>query len=358
MTSPIHVVEPTLQDHAGHCHSFIESVCRAGREHEFQVWGGRRAVPLFSELPHVTLHRHFRRRIRKLQALFLYRRLLREAGRILVPTAGSADLAVLSFVSRGVIEAGKVSLYFQWIHWSDQKRRRFARIAEKQPCLRIMGQTRTVVDELRAVGFADARVIPYPATFQPVPPPAVSTFDHLVYAGAARRDKGFDKVVDLVAHMAERGNRLPAVIQACGDYYGKIKPAVQGDLARLTRVAYPGLRTIPDALDTAAFLKLFPGSICLQLYDRSEFRDRFSNVTVDAFRCGAPVVATANTWLGRQVERFDAGAAVQDLSAAAVLDAVERIRGDYARFSRNALEAGAKLRDEHDPRHMVEAITS
>lgn len=358
MASPIHVVEPTLQDHAGHCHSFIESVCRAGREHEFQVWGGRRAGTLFSELPNVTLHRHFQRRIRKLQALFLYRRLLGEPGRIFVPTAGSADLVALSLLSRGVIEPGKVFLYFQWIHWSDRKRHRFARIAQKQPRLGIMGQTRTVADELRAVGFGDARVIPYPATFQPVPPSAVPAFDHLVYAGAARRDKGFDKVVDLVAHMAERGQRHPAIVQTCGDYYGKINAAVRGDLARLERVAYPEVRTVPDALDTPAFLKLFPGSISLQLYDRNDFRDRFSNVTVDAFRCGAPVVTTAGTWLGRQVERFDAGAAVQDLSAAAVLDAIESVRADYARYSRNALEAGAKLRDEHHPRHLVDAITA
>jgi hypothetical protein len=41
-----------------------------------------------------------------------------------------------------------------------------------------------------------------------------------------------------------------------------------------------------------------------------------------------------------------------------VLDAIEKIRSDYARFSRNALEAGAKLRDEHDPRRMLEAIAA
>ena len=103
---------------------------------------------------------------------------------------------------------------------------------------------------------------------------------------------------------------------------------------------------------------MFDGAIVLQPYAREDFADRVSGVTLDAFSAGAPVIATAGTWMGRAVCRFAAGAAVADLSPPALLSAVDTIRADYSRYHRNALEAGRTLQEEHNARHLLEALAS
>ncbi|HLG42140.1 MAG TPA: glycosyltransferase [Planctomycetota bacterium] len=355
MADPIHIVEPTLQDHAGHCHSFIAALCGAGRGGPFEVWASRRATNLFETLPQVTLRRHFRRRLRKLQAYFLYRRLLREPGRIFVATAGTADLMILDWLSRP-LPPGKVCAYVHWIRPSASKLRRLERIAERQPNLQVIGPTETVTRVFEAAGFRQVRVAPYPITTY-VRAAGGGSFRHVLYAGAARRDKGFDRLVDLVELLRERGSDLPVVAQACGDYFGKVDSETAGDLRRLARSGYSCLRTIADPLGTPDFLALFSGAICLQLYCAEDFADRVSVVTLDALSSGAPIVTVAGTWMARQVERFEAGCALEEASGGELLlEAIEKIRRDYHRYRSNAIRAGETLQREHDPARLYEII--
>src|SRR3972149_1774351 len=75
---------------AGHCHSFVESVCSARREGEdgITVYADSRArLPRIRTLG-VRVVPHFHRRIRRPEAFLLYRKLLRGPGRIFIPTAG------------------------------------------------------------------------------------------------------------------------------------------------------------------------------------------------------------------------------------------------------------------------------
>ena len=62
----IHIVEPTLSSEAGHCHSFVESVCLAQREGEdgITVYAGSRARLPRIEGMGVRVVRYFHRRIR------------------------------------------------------------------------------------------------------------------------------------------------------------------------------------------------------------------------------------------------------------------------------------------------------
>ena len=61
MAQTIHVIEPTLEDEAGHGRSFMGAVMGAGPEQRFEVWAGRRVGALFEDLPQATVHPHFER---------------------------------------------------------------------------------------------------------------------------------------------------------------------------------------------------------------------------------------------------------------------------------------------------------
>ena len=102
-----------------------------------------------------------------------------------------------------------------------------------------------------------------------------------------------------------------------------------------------------EVLGADEYAVLFSGAIAIQLYDKTDFADRISGVTLDAFSAGCPVIATSGTWIACMVERFDAGLVTHDLGPAAVLAKAQAIIADYPRYQVNALRAGQTLQQEN-----------
>ena len=357
----IHIVEPTLSSEAGHCHSFVESVCSARREGEAGITlyaGSRASLPRIEGMG-VRVVPYFHRRIRRPEALLLYRKLLRGPGRIFVPTAGRADLMMLSLAAGRSILPGKAFLYFHWVKPEPSKREFFRKAARKQPELTMMGPTETVVGIFRECGFRDVRVVPYPGS--PASTESVDAdgaFRHVLYAGAARRDKGFPAVVDFARLLAETGSEIPLTVQASPEHYGKFDDGIPAELDRLRKSSHARITILPETLGATEYRAMFDGAIVLQPYSKDDFADRISGVTLDAFSAGAPVIATAGTWMARAALRFGAGVALEDPSPVSILSAVEAVRAEYPRFRRNAIEAGSALRKEHDARQLLEVLLS
>jgi glycosyltransferase involved in cell wall biosynthesis len=356
MSEPIHVVEPTLVDEAGHCHAFLGAVCGSSPQEVFHVWAGRQVGRFYQDLPQVTLHAHFVRSLRRIQAGLLYRRLLRAPGRILVPTAGATDLLTVDFAAKGRVPPGKATFFFHWIRPSKSKRARLGLVAKRQPNLKVLGAAQEIVDLLREVGFERCQLVPYPVSTQARPPEGPAVFRYLLFAGAARRDKGFGNVVDLVARLDEKGEAIPVAVQTSAKHYGKVE--VADEIDRLYGIEYRALQTYPQTLPSAEYFRLFHGAICLQPYERQEFVGRVSAVTVDALASGAPVITTAGTWMGRTIERLDAGIALEDLSASALHAAACKVIEEYDRYSTNARKAAEAIQEENSGAHLVRAVLS
>ncbi|MGA6993787.1 MAG: glycosyltransferase [Candidatus Deferrimicrobiaceae bacterium] len=357
----VNIVEPTLEGEGGHCRSFLLSLCHAGnvREVSFRVYGGRGGSLPGAEGERCEVVPYFSRRLRRLQAFLLYRKLLEGAGRIFVSTAGRTDMVLLTLAAKGEIPPGKVFLYFHWLRPSPRKLVFFRRFAVSHPGVTVVGPTEAVIRPFRECGFRDARIVPYPITpSAPESPGTGGPFRHVLYAGAARRDKGFPKVVDLVCRMVETGVGIPVTVQASPDHYEKYDEGIRADLERLRKVSPPWLRMFPDTLGGEEYRKIFDGAIVLQPYAREDFADRVSGVTLDAFSAGAPVIATAGTWMAQAIGRFGAGVAIEELNPAALLAAVKGVRDEYPRYRRNALDAGRVLQEEHSGGHLLEALLS
>ena len=344
----IQVVEPTLEGYSGHCHALVSSFVRAAAPAAIDLWSGKGSVGMTFG-PDVTIHPFFRRRARLPQALYLFRRLLRQPGRIVVTTARRSDLALLASRGRRA-RAARPGLPVLPLGAGDPARLRFLRtMAARQPEVVILGTTESVVDVFRRCGFAHVVLLPYPA-----PPPADAAsavpFRQVLYAGAARQDKGFKAVVDLVALLAARNETIPIAVQISADHYGKYDAATREDIARLTALRYPPLTLIGETPSPDAYAASFPGSICLQPYDRAEFRDRVSGVTLDALAHACPVIATAGTWTADLIGPFDAGIALAEPDAESLYAAINTVRSGYGRYQAGALSAGrARDRDSWRP---------
>lgn len=354
----VHIVEPTLTGEEGHCLSLVRSLCEQAPGLPLELWIGRHAqVPALESLG-VVIHRYFDRRLRKLQLYFLYRRLLAGPGRVLVSTAGRVDLMMLGWAARGIIPAGKVYLYFHWLRRKPGKEAFLRRFAHEQPNVHLLGTTALVADALRELGFRNAQLVPYPVTLGPhLETEGLPAFRHVLVAGAARMDKGFRHVVDLVEHLRDTQSTLPICVQVSAEHYGKLDEPTRIEIDRLTRLAYPHLTMQPQTMGAADYAGLFAGGICLQPYDRFEFADRASGVTLDALVAGCPVVTVSRTWMARLVARFDAGVVVEEPTPEALHGAVMKVVSDYARFQRNARSGGEAVRVENSCKLLVELLS-
>jgi glycosyltransferase involved in cell wall biosynthesis len=353
----VNLVEPTLANEQGHCLSLVRAVCAAGGGLAWRLWVDKGARLPELEAPAVRIEPYFNRRLRKLQLPFLYRRLLARPGSILITTAGRVDLLALALAARGVIPPGKAFAWFHWMTLSPSKRAFFERFARRQPNVVVLGTTPSVERALRECGFAHTAVVPYPATLDTgLVPAAPAAFRHVLFAGAARGDKGFRHVVDLVERLHRCGESIPVWVQASADHYDKVDASVRADLERLHRIGYAPLTIARNTLSAREYVEAFAGGICLQPYDRHAFADRVSGVLLDALSAGCPVVTVAGTWMARAVKRFDAGAVVDEASAQALHEAVLYVRENYARMQENARRGGEALRHETSLAALIERL--
>jgi hypothetical protein len=344
----INVVEPTLMDETGHCYSFISALCKAGTEAQnICLWVNRHAKIEFNGT-NIRIRKYFFRKFRRLQSLFLYRKLLAMPDKLFISTAGRTDLLLIDWAAKGKLPPSKVYMYFHWFNPNEEKIRSLMKVAQKQPNLEILGPTLSVVKIFQEAGFGNAHIVPYPISMHETNRQARSDkFSHILYAGAARQDKGISEVVSLVEFMNKLGLQIPFRLQSSPDHHGKYDAVTKAEIQRLEKISYPYLRLYPGTLKPDEYARLFAGAICIQLYNADLFYDRVSGVTLDALTAGSPIVATAGTWTARMVQRFDAGRVIDNTGPENVLSAVQEIISEYPGFSKNAYAAGQALQQEN-----------
>jgi hypothetical protein len=303
----------------------------------------------------VPLQRFFRRRWRKLQALWLYRRLLRSGTPILVPTATWFDLRALDLAAAGRIAPRRACLYFHQWRASARRAAALGRLAQRQPDLALFGTSEAIVQALRRAGFAQVEQI-MPILGADFTPQAGAPFRALLSAGAARADKGFARVVDLVEHLHATASSIPIVVQASGDHYGRFDERTRADLRRLQRCAYPHLTVLADTLDAQQYQGLFAGAICLQPYGRDDYADKMSAVTFDALRSGAPIITVAGTTMAKIATDSGCGIVVDEATPRTLLQACLAIRQRYGEYSQRARLASAAHAPSSAWRPLIEPL--
>ncbi len=341
----VHVVEPTLEDYAGHCYALMRSFCIASDGLlNVKLWAGRNSANLGFP-PQIEVRPYFSRRLRLLQLLMLFRRLLRTGDEpVVVMTARRFDLMLARLATAGKLKPGRLFLYFHWFRVTPGRIAFLSKAAAASPSVTVLATTETSVATFQSAGFKRVVYLPYPITASPAKnPDAKAGFRHLLFAGAARADKGFGEIVDLVELLHRRGDRVPVTVQASAGHYGKYDEITRANLRRLERSGYASLRLVRDTLAPDQYAELFRGAICLQPYDRNDYRDRVSGVTLDALIYGAPVIGPAGTWIARQFAEDSAGIALEDMGAGSMLDAAQAVMASYERYRTHALAVGKRL---------------
>ena len=357
MNELINIVEPTLTNEAGHCFSLVSNIVNTEQKLDVVVWADKNATVDFQSAT-AKLKKHFCRKIRKIQSYFLYRQLLASKNKVLISTAGVIDLALFALIAKETIPPRKIYFYFHWINNESKKLVLLKKIAKKQPNLMILGTTPTALNVFKKAWYKHAEVAPYPVTKSKKRLSPSSAFLKVLFAGAARQDKGFSKVIDLIEYEAGKNSSIPFAIQISSEHYNKYDKKTQLDIARLNNIHYKHLTIHKETLSEASYANLFIGAICIQAYDPIAFADRVSGVTLDALIAGSPILTSAGTWIAKIVERFNAGIVLKSTSAIEMHVALKELINNYGAYSENAINASNVLKGENNATHLLSILSS
>lgn len=352
----LHIIEPTLHDETGHCCGYVTSLLEANQPTLFdmELWIDRRGKTLFEQ--RAATHGYFYRRWRILQLFWLYRRLLKQRQAFFVPTAGRIDLAMLHYLAQQRYSLKQVALHFHQFRRTEKKLKFLQQVARQYPDIAIFTPTQQLTKIFSGAGFRRAEVIACPTYAADATANLTPNFCKLLYAGAARMDKGFAVVTDLVRYLATTKQSVSFEIQASAPHSGSHNPRIEQCLKDLRALSVPWLKLYTETLTRADYQNLFIGSICIQPYQYEEYHDKFSGVLLDAMYAGCPVITTADTWMGDVVQRFESGIVMREFNSPALWQACQHIISDYATFQANAYQAGQQLRQEHDPRRTLKLL--
>lgn len=343
----LNIIEPTLFDQTGHGYSYVQSLLLANTQFDINVWLDKRGQGLLAK--HLCNSKlYFWRPLRQLQKIFLYYKLTRTQSTIFVSTADLWDLKLLTFWAKCLKTRAKIFIHFHQFKQTTKKISALQALAYANPST-ILTPTAKLSQVFSKVGF-NCVTVPCP-TFYPQRDVNIEagTFKHLLYAGAARSDKGFATVVQLLMNLRANQNYLPFALQASPPNSLRYDAQTAQALKLLENIPSENLTLYKQTLDKEQYLNLFNNAICLLLYDQQGYNDKFSGIALDAFYAGCPVITVSNTWMGDTATQYQAGIAVEKCDLELIKEAINKIINNYAFYHQNAKLAAVELQKQHDP---------
>lgn len=356
----LHIIEPTLNNTAGHCFTVVHSLAMAARnglpDYRIHVWVGSRFDCQHMQNSKAESHPYFYRRIRRPQLWWLLRSLLAKGDTVLLPTAGRSELAVYGLLPQNLRKQGKVWFYLHQLRMDRTREKRLHMLAQRLPEARLLCTHPALQDIVSQAGFRHV-------TMQPCPfePPQhdfqATTFRHIVFPGEARLDKNLPFLVELIRHMHAEKMTIPIVIQAGPNHHGTFSKAISRVIQTLRGIGYAHLQIPQQALSGDNYLEQFTGALCLQPYRIEDYAAKISGITLDALTRGCPCIAAAGTWPADVLSEFSAGKVCEALDVPLWMQAIEEVIHDYARYQSQCQQAMLALRERHHPMRTLETIT-
>lgn len=370
LNKSLHLVEPTLTGLSGHEYAHVSGLIAANNSFDFDVhiWLDKQAsnqkVISKLNLKSANIHKYFIRTIRQFQKIFLYYKFLKNNQIFYVCTSGIIDLIFCYWVVKLFKLSSKTAFFhFHQFNTTINKITKLKKIADYINNLDNQFKIFTTTNKLAQIfiecGFKNVKQIAYPnCAPQNIIEKLQYDFNKVLYAGVARFDKGFSLVVDTIAIMQQEYKKLPFAVQVAAPSSNKYDAKTLLSLIKLQQIAALNNNIIlyKQALTTQEYQALFCGAICLLVYDKQQYANKFSGVTLDAFYAGCPVITVSDTWMGEVTSKFDAGIVLFEVNVITVRDAILKIKEQYTFYHNNAKLAAKYLITTHDPKHSLQAV--
>ena len=215
--------------------------------------------------------------------------------------------------------------------------------------LRLFADTEELAAQYAALLGLPVRPVPVPVVMPPMPARALAPCPHVVFAGGARLEKGYQ--------------HLPAAIDATAGrarftvHSGRVDltadPLVQRAHRELRGLRGDGLRLIEQPLETAEYAALLASADLLLLpYDAARYGARSSGIMAEAFALGVPAVVPADCWM-ESVAGPDRAVVI---GSQGVTAALETALAELPRLRAAARAAAPGWRKQHNPDALLAAL--
>ena len=355
----LHIIEPTLNNTAGHCFTVVHALAKAAHESmpelEVHVWAGHRFCPSDLTDTHACVHPHFHRKIRRLQLWNVLRRLTDTNHQVLLPTAGRSELAVYAMLPKRNREQANVWFYLHQLRMDGARAKRLAMLATRLPQAHILCTHPALQYIMQQAGFSDAKLQPCP--FEP-PQQTFSShrFKQLIFPGEARVDKNLPFIAKLIEYMHHQQSTIPVMIQAGPNHHGVFSQEISQLLQQIRDIGYPYLSMPQCMMGGEEYLQQFSGGICLQPYRTDDYASKISGITLDALTRGCPCITQQGTWPADVVAEFSAGVTCEKQQIEPWLAAVKQVIDDYPSYQEGCAKAMQVLNHRHHPLRTLETI--
>ncbi|MBT4963488.1 MAG: glycosyltransferase [Francisellaceae bacterium] len=357
----LNIIEPTLYNLAGHGYSYVSQVAKSASEngHTTHVWMDKRDPLLLKELA-ITTHPWFSRKFRQVQKIILYYQLIKKSQIIYICTSELWDIKILSFLTNWLDPQARIICHFHQFKVQTKKIRSLKKIAKSSPNISIFTPTERLKNIFSHSGFRKVYDVPCPS----YPPPTIKSQTSkieptIIYAGAARADKGFPKIIDVIKLAHKINLDIKFHIQASKPNSNRYDEATQIAVDKLLSLSKNNrLQIIDQTLTQLQYQDLFYNSIALLLYDQSLYENKFSGVMLDAIYAHCPVITTKNTWMGDVTEKYGIGISIsiQEQTPTKIINAIRLIKDNYQQYLQKTVIAAALLKQDHNPINTINTI--
>jgi glycosyltransferase involved in cell wall biosynthesis len=228
------------------------------------------------------------------------------------------------------------------------------RLVAAHPRTWICSDTEEMVSQFETICGVKVHMLPLPVIIDDLPlREAGSTRVCVAYLGHASMFKGVHLLPEIIRSVVARENAPHFLIQVYGD--PQLCATLQKEIAGCPADA---VTLTVGAVDPEAYRRfLQQAQIVLLPYAKEFYGWASSGIFSEAMSSGKVVVVTADTWLSRQLEKFNGGGVtVAGLNAQEIAGAIRQAVGSLPQLTKLASTAAPLWRKQNSPSSFVDKV--
>ncbi len=214
------------------------------------------------------------------------------------------------------------------------------------PRLRLFADTGLLADDFSRLSGLPVRPVPLPIVVPEPAPRTPGALPHIVFAGGARLEKGYDLLPDAIASLAGRAR---FTIQS-GPVGAEADPLVQRAHRALQARQGRDLILVEQALDAPGYAALLASADLLLLpYDGPTYGARSSGILAEALAMGLPAIIPAGGWMEAAAGAGRAVTIAQGSGAPGLARALSQAMQALPELASASRSMARTWRNEHNP---------
>lgn len=180
----------------------------------------------------------------------------------------------------------------------------------------------------------------------------------VVALGDARKEKGFDILVDAIINAASSTLGQELVFKVHCPVHATHRE-MQRHVNRLSKLALGNVHLIPDFLAAQEYYSLLDSAdIVVMPYRQESYACRTSGPLIEAMAAGKIVIGTERTWLDEKISEYGGGLTFRDGDSESLSATIMAAHRERIILREKAAHGAKAVRAEHNPEHFLDCLAN